>query len=178
MVQDYALVIASGDGTLTDALTMTDSPIEAVAAPVIAGDHESVRSWDPMKVRFSRANESVPRPPCRAPTQSRSPPSTVPSPLPAPTNGTSTSDNDLGYTNAAFLTFLARRLSLDSVDISDLAASGGSAPEADINLYVSMDPSLTNLDPDAIGDADTSLGRGGTESIVYPMPSLGFITFG
>ncbi len=40
-------------------------------------------------------------------------------------------------------------------------------PEADIDLYVSTDPGLTNLDPTALAAADKALGRGGTGAIVY-----------
>jgi hypothetical protein len=40
-------------------------------------------------------------------------------------------------------------------------------PEGDIDLYVSKNPALTNLDRAAILAAEKSLSRGGTETIVY-----------
>jgi len=58
-------------------------------------------------------------------------------------------------TNIAFATFLPPNLSL--------IRSNGS----DIDLFVTQDPTLTNLNPAAIEGARRSVRRGGTESVVY-----------
>lgn len=57
-------------------------------------------------------------------------------------------------TNIAFATFLPPNLSRARTNRSD------------IDLYVSLDPSLTNLNPAAIAASRRSLKRGGTESVV------------
>ncbi len=49
--------------------------------------------------------------------------------------------------------------------------------QADIDLYVSQDSSLTNLNPAAIATADKSLSRGGTESIVYTDSQPGVVYY-
>src|SRR2546423_12456658 len=58
------------------------------------------------------------------------------------------------FTNIAFITFLAPDLSAPRVR------------EADIDLYVTRDPNLTNLAPVAISGSRRSVGRGGTEMVI------------
>ena len=40
VVQDYALVISSGDGEVADALTVTDAPIVSVTSPSVTVHHQ------------------------------------------------------------------------------------------------------------------------------------------
>ena len=64
-------------------------------------------------------------------------------------------------TNVAFATFLPPNLATQI----DPRTNG-----ADLDLYVSTDPGLTNLDPAvfaAMKQSDMSLGRGGTETVIY-----------
>jgi hypothetical protein len=58
-------------------------------------------------------------------------------------------------TNVAFITFRPP-------NISEPRGS-----EADIDMYVSLDPSLNQLTPAAVAAARTSIGRGGSELVVY-----------
>jgi subtilisin-like proprotein convertase family protein len=78
--------------------------------------------------------------------------------------------NSTDFTNAVFLTFLPEPLSTFPV-ATNLPASTNSAlswsATPDLDLYVSHDPALTNLDAAAIAAADMSLGRGGTETLIY-----------
>ena len=75
--------------------------------------------------------------------------------------------NDLNFTNASFVTFLPPELSVPRMGVTnENNPSDATRPEADIDLYVSTDPGLTNLSPTAIAAADKSLNRGGTEFIV------------
>jgi len=168
IVQDYALVIAIGDGTLADALTAADSPTQTGAAPPVTVLTNLLDPAGPdwgailLGQRIGSAN-----------------PLDATNAIPLfPAGGAITFGdtnqwrfyaltNSLGYANAAFLTFSARRLSLDGVDAADLTAAGANPSQADIDLYVSTDPGLLSLTPDALANADTSLGRGGTETIVY-----------
>ncbi len=78
------------------------------------------------------------------------------------------------FTNAAFITFDPDTLSIPRMGVfanpaGNNAGSYGNVtrPEADIDLYVSSDPTLTNLNPVAISNADKSVGRGGTEFVYY-----------
>lgn len=70
------------------------------------------------------------------------------------------------YTNAAFLTFLPPNLSLPRMGARELDPDNASRPEADIDLYVSTDASLTNLNPLAISNSWKSSSGGGTETVV------------
>jgi subtilisin-like proprotein convertase family protein len=76
--------------------------------------------------------------------------------------------NPSNFQYAAFATFLpldlsATRMGVTNVDIPDNATRF----DADIDLYVSTNSALTNLDPVAVSQADKSLSLGGTELIVY-----------
>ncbi len=80
--------------------------------------------------------------------------------------------NDTDFTNAAFLTFLPANLAVPREGVFQPSAERATRPEADIDLYVAP-PSvpnswgLTNLDPAVVAAATKSVGRGGTETIVY-----------
>src|ERR1035438_8451242 len=68
---------------------------------------------------------------------------------------------------SAFLTFQPANLSLPRLGVDQTNLNNATRAEADIDLYVSTDPALTNLDPAALAAADTVLGRGGTGAVVY-----------
>jgi subtilisin-like proprotein convertase family protein len=84
-------------------------------------------------------------------------------------------------TNAAFVTFIPDTLSIPRMGVFADSQANATRPEADIDLYVSTDSSLTNLNPVAISNcvvgtqvgasvgvtfSGASLGRGGTEFVV------------
>ena len=75
--------------------------------------------------------------------------------------------NDQNYTNAAFLTCLPVNLSLPRLGVDQTNLDNATRAEADIDLYVSTDPGLTNLDVTALAAADQALGRRGTGVIIY-----------
>ena len=58
--------------------------------------------------------------------------------------------NDQDYSNVAFLTFLPANLSLPRLGVNQTNPANATRPEADLDLYVSTDPGLTNLSPDAL----------------------------
>ena len=91
--------------------------------------------------------------------------------------------NDTSYTNAAFLTFLAENLAVPRMGVFEPTADLATRPEADIDLYVAPPTipnnfALTNLDPAVVAAADKSLGRGGTETIVYSNAAPGVYYLG
>src|SRR5262249_6234007 len=75
--------------------------------------------------------------------------------------------NETSSTNAAFLTFLSPGLATPAGITSAPPFTPTSGLEADIDLYVSRNPGLTNLDPEVLATADSSVGRGGAETIMY-----------
>ena len=79
------------------------------------------------------------------------------------------------FTNIAFATFLSTTLAdprggVLQNDTSDPTANA-TREEADIDLYVSTNSAITNLDLTALLEADKSLERGGTETIIYQYDS-------
>jgi len=79
--------------------------------------------------------------------------------------------NTQNYTNAAFVTFLPPNLSVPRIGVfqTDLEEEV-TREEADIDMYVARGPgnwALTNLDPAVLDSADKAVSRGGTELIVY-----------
>lgn len=168
VVQDYALVIASGASQPTGGLTVLDSPIAEGAGPQLTVLTNQFDATNPDSGAFLLQQRVGASSPC---------PRTNAIALPAINGAVALGDtnqwhfylisNDSGATNAAFMTFLARRLSPEALDSSLASGSNGLRAEADIDLYVSMESGLTNLDPDVVERADKSLSRGGTETIVY-----------
>lgn len=169
VVQDYALVISSGNGEVPDALHLEN----------------------PGTVAFSPA---YPYPQVTAITNQFPGNATVGggillgqhvganTPLLGTTNGMTNQwhfyviTNTVSFTNAGFVTFLPPTLSLPREGVfTDLENS--TRPEADIDLYVSQDFNLTNLSPAAIAAADKSRLRGGTEFIVYTNSNLGDVYY-
>jgi subtilisin-like proprotein convertase family protein len=93
------------------------------------------------------------------------------------TNNGATSD----VTNAAFVTFESETLAIPRTGVFADSETNATQPEADIDLYVSTDPTLTNLNPNVISNcvngaqvnksvggkfSAASLSRGGTEFVV------------
>jgi subtilisin-like proprotein convertase family protein len=169
VVQDFALVISSGNAESTNALTVTDAPISSTMPSMVTVITNSFGTAGSdtgslLLHQLIGANN-----PLQGTNQ-------IPSPVPgntAMTVGTPNQwhfyvfTNDSPFTNAAFLTFLPQPLSLlpSSGDLSAFEQIW-TAP-VDLDLYVSRNPALTNLDPAALGAADMSLGRGGSKTIVY-----------
>jgi subtilisin family serine protease/subtilisin-like proprotein convertase family protein len=153
VVQDYALVISSGDGQVADALTVTDAPIAFVTSPRVRCVTNSFAPSQGISGGLL-LNQRV----------------GAPSPLPDDfTNQWRfyVLTNDYAYTNAAFLTFHPINLSLPRLGVDQTNLANTTRAEADIDLYVSTNPGLTNLDPVALAGAAKVLGRCGTGALVY-----------
>jgi subtilisin-like proprotein convertase family protein len=167
--QDYALVISSGDGEIPNAITLASTTSASITTPLVTVVTNQF-AGSPTDAGAILLGQRVGANGPLAGTN------TVPL-----ANGAGVITlgsvnqwhfyiltNDTAYTNAAFVTFLAPTLA-----VLDLNSDDGSVPsqtvrpDADIDLYVSQDPGLINLDPIAVAQADKSLGRGGAEAIVY-----------
>ncbi len=88
------------------------------------------------------------------------------------------------FTNAAFITFDPYTLSIPRMGVYQDTVANATRPEADIDLYVTTDPSLTNLNPVAISnclagvaDSRASLGALGTEFVYYTNSAPGKIYY-
>ena len=76
--------------------------------------------------------------------------------------------NEFGFTNAAFATFLPPTLSLPRMGPTNYQSPNeATRVEADIDLYVSKDRNLLTLDQGVVIGADKSLGRFGSEVLAY-----------
>lgn len=174
IVQDYALVISSGDGQVQDALTSNPAPPASTAVSSVLALTNTFPAGGPDLGTFVVGQRAGTASPLLATNLIAVPGSsnawiTVGSPgqwrFYVFTNNTS-------YTNAAFFTFVPQ--SLAAVPALPSAIPGQVwLPPADVDLYVSRDPGLTNLDPAVLASADMSLSRGGQESIVYTNASPG-----
>ncbi|HSV28946.1 MAG TPA: proprotein convertase P-domain-containing protein, partial [Candidatus Omnitrophota bacterium] len=150
VAQDYALVIASGDREIPGALTVTEQPaVTADTRQFTVITNITV----PLPLLHQRAGASA---------------STIVT-LDGATNQWRffSITNVMGYTNAVFLTFQPPNLAVPRMGVRARLEEEHARPEADIDLYVSRNPAITNLDPAALAGADKSLGRGGTEIITY-----------
>jgi subtilisin-like proprotein convertase family protein len=86
--------------------------------------------------------------------------------------------NTDGYTNAAFVTFNPLTLALPRMGVFADSDANSTTPEADLDLYVSMDPTLTNLSLTAVAGAYKSLTRGGIQMVVLNNASNGVYYIG
>jgi len=155
VAQDYALVIASGDGGLDNTMTLTALPAPAAPAlnlQVVTNTFDSPEYAGAILLgQHVGAN----------------------TPLLGTTNGITNQwhfyvlTNTTRFTNAAFITFLPPTLALPPLGVREEDLDNATRLEADIDLYVTTNPGLTNLDPAAVAGADKSRLRGGTEVIVY-----------
>ena len=168
VAQDYVLVISCGDGYLTNALSLKESAVVSNALPNVT----SIRAANN---GFFSTNDQV---------------AGASSPLigtnlltnaiaygvisPGVTNQWTfyVITNTTTYSNALFMTRGARnaslpRMAVQAAKTSDQGREYNGATWADIDLYVSTLPGLTNLDPVALATADKSLTRGGNELVYY-----------
>jgi subtilisin-like proprotein convertase family protein len=184
--QDFALVISSGDGLITNAINLNpSSPIVSSSQPLVTVITNAF-AGSPGFSGGALFNQRVGANPQLLGTNAIL--------LPTDANGVLTLGvtnqwhfyaitNDTSFTNAAFLTFLPENLAVPRMGVFEPAADLATRPEADIDLFVAP-PSvpnnfaLTNLDPAVVAAADKSLGRGGTETIVYSNATPGVYYLG
>lgn len=173
VVQDYALVVSSGDGLFPQALSLTSDPGKTLTllepnvffvTNTFPHDPENPISGGLLLHQHVGANTPLL--------------GTNTVPLLNDANAVITTgmtnqwhfymlSNEFNFTNVSFVTFMPPDLAVPRMGVTNVDnVSNATRPEADIDLYVSTDPGLTNLSPAAIAAADKSLGRGGTEVIV------------
>ena len=166
IVQDYALVLSSGDAG-------------AVAAPFAMLTDQGASASTNLPVLGVLTN-GVPLFGQRVGANSQ---------YAAGTNGTADQWNfyvftntaavtNANFTNVAFVTFLPPELGVPRLGVGEENdPAGATRPEADIDLYVSTNPALTNLDPAAVANAQSSVGRTGTEKVLYTNSAPGQVYY-
>jgi len=166
VVQDYALVISSGSGEVTDSFTVVD-------APTVNGQGDNLTVLTNTISPTPLLNQTV----------------GASTPLIAALNGITNQwhfyaatnyGTNANFTNAAFFTFLPPTLSVPRMGPWSLLSDQISRPEADIDLYVSTEAGLTNLDPAVLTDPLNtwrSVGRGGTEIITLSNAVVGQVYY-
>ena len=198
VVQDYALVISSGDGQVTSVMVVTPTPM--VSNPT--GDQQITYLSGSSGILLNQtvgANTPLMGTNALSITNLASLSST--NFLNGITNEQITIGmtnqwhfyvvtNTAGFTNAAFVTYIPDTLSIPRMGVFAGSQANATRPEADIDVYVSTNSALTNLDPavvftiasnglvsasgstpnvsaTAAGDFEmASLGRNGTEYVV------------
>ncbi len=179
VVQDYALVVASGDGQNADALAVADAPIVSVNSPNVTFIANSFGPGQGISGGLWLHQRAGAQGPLADGT-------TIP--WPGWANGVITVGltnqwrffvltNDQDYGNAAFLTFQPAHLSLPRLGLNQTNLDNATRAEADIDLYVSTDPGLTHLDPLVLAAADKALGRSGTDVLVYSNVAPGAVYY-
>jgi len=148
VLQDYALVISSGNSSLTN--TFSVSPV--------------ARSYDPT-VFVRGLSNGVPLLHERVGANNPLLSSNVPN------SGVANQWNFYVYTNTTFFTNVAIATFLPP-DLSRTRYL-----DADIDLYVTPDRTLTNLDVNAIANARKSLSRGGSELVIFTNAAPGSILY-
>jgi len=182
VVQDYALVISSGNGDFTNALTLTDGPPVPTFAQIVSSvTNQFADSADTSGGLLTGQRAGASSPLQGAGTVALAnqfmwgPNGQITLGVPQQwhfyvvTNSMGTNATT-SFTNAAFATFLPPDLSIPQGGANATDSTGATRPEADIDLYVARGPNawdLTNLNATVIAAADKSLSRGGTEFIVY-----------
>jgi subtilisin-like proprotein convertase family protein len=88
------------------------------------------------------------------------------------------------YTNAAFLTFDVDTLSIPRMGVYETEVDNATKPEANIDLFVSQNPALTNLDPTVISNclagavnSRASVANAGTQFVFYTNSAPGQVYY-
>ena len=171
VVQDYALVVSSGNGEVTNALTLApDLPTVSTTVPYVT----VVTNMLPASTEAPTTGGTLLHQRVGASTPLLG---TNMLALTNDANAVITAgmtnqwhfyvlSNDMDFTNAAFITFQPENLSVPRIGTRETTVDNATRIEPDIDLYVSTNPGLTNLDTNVLATADKSLGRGGTEAVV------------
>lgn len=156
IAQDFAMVASLENTSMTNALTISARPADlAINVPLVRFPTNGL----PLGNQRLGAN---------APRFGTSTGATNQWNFYVFTNLTQYTPESVGITNGqyvAFVTFLPINLSAARV------------PDADIDLYVSTDPSLTNLSPAAIAGAKKSRNAGGSETVFFTNSVLGTVYY-
>jgi subtilisin-like proprotein convertase family protein len=181
IVQDFALVISCGEGEVTNAITVTNAPI--ISNPTADQNITYVLTNNvPLLNQLVGASSPL----LGTNTVSLGTNTTYGTNAAVTVGQTNQWHfyvvvNNTNFANAAFVTFLPDTLAIPRMGVFADSDADSTRPEADIDLYVSTDPGLTNLNPTTISNCvngaqigasaggvfnSSALDRGGTEFVV------------
>ncbi|MCW5555650.1 MAG: S8 family serine peptidase [Verrucomicrobiae bacterium] len=159
VAQDFALVISVGDGEVPDAMQLVETqPLVRRIQPTVTYVTNTFNS--PTMSGATLLDQRV----------------GANTPLLGTTSGMTNQwhfyvmTNTTSFTNATFMVGAATDLAIPRLGVREALVNNATRAFADVDLYVSTDPGLLNLDPTAIAAADKSLGRNilnGDEIIIY-----------
>ena len=157
-VQDYALVVSCGDGgTASNALTASTPMVTVSSNTAVVG---VLSNGVPLLGERVGGNPQFAYA------------------YPTSTNGVLDQWNfyvftntpittNAQYTNVAFVTFSPVELGVPRLGVQEVGdPANGVRQSADVDLYVSQDPTLTNLNPAAVNAAYQSVSRSGTQKVL------------
>lgn len=166
VVQDYALVIASGDGQVVSGITFgTTQPLDTPETWRLTYLTNTFNQPD--AAGFLLDGQRV----------------GANTPLLGTTNGMTNQwrfyvvTNTTSFRNAAFITFLPIEQAVPRIGTREATPSSATRRSADIDLYVSLDPDLTNLVPASVEAARQSRARIGTEQVVFSNSAAGNVYY-
>ena len=186
VVQDFVLVVSGGDGSASNGVSVVVNPV----VPNPTGDQTVTfvtTTNTPYLNQIVGENSPLLGTNTVSISSTNSPVSTNDVVVLGQTNQWHfyVVTNTLGYTNAAFITFNPDELAVSRMGVLADSAADAVRPEADIDLYVSSESSLTNLDPVVISNClngvtvagagfndAASVGPGGTEFVAYTNSQL------
>ncbi|MGA9777951.1 MAG: S8 family serine peptidase [Verrucomicrobiia bacterium] len=196
VVQDYALVISTGNSGLTNVMTVTSNATSLVynatgdqqvtyPSQTSAGSGNTATSFAELLNQFVGANSPL----LGTNTIVFSPSPITPEGF-GPTNWQATvgqanqwqfyvvtNPNPSSLSNAAFITFNPNAPDPDTLSVPRLGvfadSVGNATREADIDMYVTTDSSITNLNPAAISNAVVGTQIGGPPGGLFAGASLG-----
>jgi len=179
VVQDYALVISSGDGQITNAMTVTANPI--VSNPT--GDQQiTYLSGNSGELLNQTVGANTPLMGTNTLLLTNSIIVSGETNLQITIGMTNqwhfyVVTNNTGFTNAAFVTFIPDTLSIPRMGVFEDTVANATRPQADIDVYVASGPNawgLTNLDPVVINSTATNY----LASVSGPSPNVFATTAG
>ena len=194
VVQDFALVVSVGEGEVTNAFTVPTAPV-IVSNPTGDQDITVVTTTNtPYFNQYAGASS-----PLMGTNNLPLGTNTIWGPNGLVTIGqtnqwhfyiVTNTGTGADFTNAAFIIFQASTLSIPRMGVVDpLGLPDATRPEADIDLWVSQDPSITNLNPVAlsnalagtsiggIGNGGVSLTAGGDEYVFFTNSAPGQVYY-
>ena len=180
IVQDYALVVSCGDGTLTNALTFTRTAQTSVNVPnltTLTNSFVGSDSYYGQAIANQRVGANSPLVGTNTFT------------IPTAANALVTLgitnqwhfyviSNGSSFTNARFLLANPLELSTPRLGVDSLFLSNSTRVEADIDMYVSRDTNLLLLDPLVVSNAYKLIGRDGSGAIILSNATSGFYYIG
>ncbi len=159
VAQDFALVISVGNGEVPDAMQLVETqPLVRTIQPTVTYVSNTFNS--PTMSGATLLDQRV----------------GANTPLLGTTSGMTNQwhfyviTNTTSFTNATFMVGAATDLALPRLGVREDRVANATRAFADIDLYVSTNPGLLNLDPTVIAAADKSVGRNvlnGDELIIY-----------